>query len=116
MENNMELRLIDTKNFNKNNIKLSTREHYEIGDYNVVVDTFEDGFTKICTRQKGNIKYLPSISELRNFDKDGVLYGFEIGTTSYGKTMMVDDIKEVVKGFEYAIKVVEILTEKFVNK
>ena len=29
---------------------------------------------------------------------------------------MVDDIKEVIKGFEHAIKVVEILTEKLINK
>lgn len=112
----MELKLIKTQNFNKNNIKLLTREHYEIGNYNVVVDTFEDGFTKVCTRQNGNVKYLPSISELRDFNKDDILYGFEIGTTSYGKTMMVDDIKEVIKGFEHAIEVVQILTEKFASK
>ena len=108
----MELRLIKTEKLNSIQTGLITREHYEIGDYEVVVDTYESGYVNLCTKQKSDIKYLPPIYELHDF---GVLYGFEIQTTSYGKTMMVDDIREMIKAYEQAIEVVEILTEKFIN-
>lgn len=109
----MELKLVKTEKFNSNQTKLATREYYEIGGYNVIADTYtyESDYKIVSTKQKGDIEYLPSIYELHNF---GVLCGFEISTVSYG-SLPVEDIKEIIKGYEQAIEVVEILTEKFIN-
>ena len=111
----MELKLTDTRKFNSNEIKITTRDFYEVGDYNVIVDTYEHGFKKVSANPKSDVEYLPSIYDLHDFNDDGILYGFEISTTSYGKTMMVDDIRKMIKAYEQAIEVVEILTEKFVG-
>ena len=108
----MELKLIETKKLNNN--KILTRELYEIGDYKVEVDTYENGYVNLCTKQKRIVEYLPSIYSLYDFNKE-VLNGFDISTTSYGKIMGVDDIREMIKAYEQAIEVVEILTEKFIK-
>lgn len=111
----MELKLVKTEKFNSNQTKLATREFYEIEGYEVEVSTYNDGYIHIgVTKKNTDNKYLPSIYSLHDFEK-GVIYGFEIQTTSYGKIMMVDDIREMIKAYEQAIEVVEILTEKFIN-
>lgn len=114
----MELKLIETEKLNSNQTGLITRELYEIGDYKVEVNTYESAGNRIIYANKRNdVEYLPSIHGLNDYTKggNGALYGFEISTISYGKTMMVDDIREMIKAYEQAVEVVEILTEKFIN-
>ena len=87
---------------------------FNIG-YQITDISYEYGFVKISAKPKSDVRYLPSIYDLHDFADDGALYGFEISTTSYGKTMMVDDIRKLIKGYEQAIEVVEILKEKFIK-
>lgn len=110
----MKLKLIDTKKLNYNQIGIVVREHYEIGDYKIIADTYNSGFMSInITRKNGN-KYLPLIYVEHDLE-ECTLCKFSIQTTSYG-SLAINEIEEVIKGFEQAVEVVKILTEKFVNK
>lgn len=110
----MKLKLIDTKELNCSQIGIVAREYYEIGGYKVITDTYDSGFISVnITRKNGN-KYLPLIYGEYDLE-ECTLCKFVIQTTSYG-SLEIDEIEDVIKGFEQAIEVVKILTEKFVRQ
>ena len=108
----MELKLVDTEEFNHKNIGTIIREHYEIEGYNVSVDIYSDELFTVDVSQKEDDNYLPEIRGSYNI-KNGVLYKFTINVR-YGY-LTIDETKEAIKSLEQAIEVVKILTEKFVK-
>mgnify|MGYP003500884519 CR=1 FL=1 len=87
------------------------RKEYEIGNYKVTVD-WEDGkLDDIFVREDFNVEYVAEISLKGRHSWNGPLR-FEIQTAAYG-SKEVDDIQKIIKGYQQAIEVVEILTKKF---
>lgn len=90
-------------------------ETYKIGRYEVdhYVVTYEDGdgYERICVSGEWKAEYLPDIQY-----EDG-RWGeekkcFKIQTTAYG-ALNPEEIKKVIAGYNEAMEVVAILTEKF---
>lgn len=89
------------------------RKVYDIGNYKVTVD-WEDGkIDDILAREDWRAEYVPEISLRGNrcWD-DNKKLRFEIQTVAYG-AKEVEDIQKVIKGYEEALEVVEILTKEF---
>lgn len=87
---------------------------YKIGNY-AIIEYIRDGFTVIYTRPNMEANdFLPDIyAEDKN--EDGNITEFKIQTTSYG-ALSSEDTKRFIEAYEEALEVVEILTDKFVNK
>lgn len=103
----MELKLVEA--FEIEDRKVA---RYEIGSYQVKALTYSWG-DRVEVRGTNKERYLPEI--YCRTDDEGEILGFEVQTTSYG-ALPVDEIKKVVDGLNEAIAVVEILTDRFVNK
>ena len=103
---NLELELMETLN-----IKNSKRENYKIGNYAVYV-YYECGiFKDIAVKNLDRDGYTPDIyfkgewfGEVKN--------EFKIQTTAYG-ALAPEEIPGVIKGYEVAMNVVELLTQTF---
>ena len=108
----MELKLVSSKMVNNAIFGATLVERYEIEDYEVKVNHLLGEVVVSVTKRSNNDRYLPSI--IYRDDEDGNLEGFDIQTTSYG-ALSIDEIEKMVNSIEKAVKVVEILTEKFVK-
>ena len=103
----MELKLLTTKE----NSRRSIINIYQIGNYKVV-EEITSNYTFISVRVNEEApEYTP---EIYTREEDFKVVSFAIQTTSYG-SLLVDEIEEVIKGFNEAIEVVKILTDKFVT-
>ena len=106
----MEVYLIKT--LEKENMK---REIYQIGsygfNYEVYVDYIAGAFSSIWIKNDHE-QFKPGIY-YRDFSAfDGSAPKFEIQTTSYG-ALYAEDIQQVVKGYQVALEVVDILSKLF---
>ena len=106
----MELKLLSTKE----TLNGSTINNYVIGDYSIS-EHIHDSFTCIYTTPNMEANdFLPTIFA-DDENEDGNITDFRIQTTSYG-TLKVEDTKRFIEAYQEAVKVVEILKDKFVNK
>lgn len=103
----MELKLLTTKEKSNGSII----NIYQIGNYKIVEES-NSNYNFISVRvDKDASEYIP---EIYTRDEDFKVVSFAIQTTSYG-SLLVDEIEEVIKGFNEAVEVVKILTDKFVT-
>lgn len=106
----MELKLLKTKEAADGSI-INT---YVIGDYNISEHTHKS-FTCIYTTPNMEANDFLPIIFADDENEDGIITDFRIQTTSYG-TLKVEDTKRFIEAYQEAVKVVEILKDKFVNK
>lgn len=103
----MELKLVaSTQDGN------STLHKYEIGDYTVYDEQTEDNkYSDIIIVLKDTAnRYSPKIYTDQKSGSN--IKGFEIETKGYG-SLDIKDIEDVIKGYQNAIEVVKILTDKY---
>lgn len=85
---------------------------YEIGDYEVehIITTFEDGtvWDRVQVNNPFDLDFIPQIY----FEAVGTDREFLVETKPYGE-LQIEDIKEIIDGYQQAIDVVEILTKEF---
>ena len=97
------------------------REEFECGKYKIdrTASNYmseNKGYTAIhYSITRGDEKYLPRIYYSDDLGIDGITPKFTIQTTSYGD-LDPEEIKEMIKGYEEAIEVVEALTKKFIKQ
>nr|DAH73213.1 MAG TPA: hypothetical protein [Caudoviricetes sp.] len=111
----MELKLMNTKKREKEDISVEYRL-YELNPYKIEVSHHtcgDDTWNNIFISKDYNERFLPDI-----YFEDN-MFGerkseFKIQTTSYG-ALEPAEIQEVIKGYETAMKVVEILTKEFIK-
>lgn len=112
----MELKFIGHNEVFKSNVKYQ-RDSYTIGNYNVARDTktYEDGKTYEQFEISANCekRFIPTIYFHQSFF-DGEEKEFKIQTTSYG-SLSPAEIQEVINGYQEALEVVNILTDKFLK-
>lgn len=91
-------------------------ETYKIGRYEVehFVTTYESGVVIESIYVNGEFKaeYLPDIQYYDDWFNEGANKCFKIQTTAYG-ALNPEEIKKVIAGYNEAMEVVAILTEKF---
>ena len=105
----MELKLIASAQDGNN-----TAHKYEIGDYVVYDEQVEDNkYSEIFVVLKDTAKrYSPKIYTDQKFGSN--IKGFEIETKGYG-SLDTKDIEDIIKGYQNAIEVVKILTDKYIK-
>lgn len=114
----MELKFIEHKEALKENAKYE-RDIYEIGNYRVIRDLsiYESGrvhesFDVSANREK---EYLPDIYFDSNIFDNNCKKEFKIQTTAYG-ALSTTKILQVVNGYDEALEIVNILTNKFLKQ
>lgn len=114
----MELKFIERKEAQdeRGNYK---RDEYRIGNYVVFreMSFYNTGsiFDRIQVIQNREVDYIPEI--YFNYDIFGEkdTREFKIQTTSYG-SLSPEEIQKVIAGYNEALEVVNILTEKFIKQ
>lgn len=104
----MKMKLLKEKSKVVNDKELKF-EVYEVGKYMVVVHYTDGKMRDIETIETDGDRYLPEINFSCSIE---MAKTFRISTTSYGN-LKAEEIKKVVEGYEHALEVVEVLTEKF---
>lgn len=114
----MELKFIEHKEALKENTKYE-KDVYQIGNYSVAKETtiYQSGNKFECFYVVGdrNIEYLPDIYFNQNIFDNNDVKDFKIQTTSYG-SLSPEEIQKVIAGYNEAVKVVNILTNKFLKQ
>ncbi|WP_415276456.1 hypothetical protein [Clostridium perfringens] len=92
--------------------KERTSKVYECLGYEIRELKYHDGgYVSLIISGCQSEKYLPSIYTEENFDTCDI-EGFKIQTTAYG-ALHSDEIEEVIKGYQVALKVVKELEKKY---
>ena len=113
----MELKFIEHKEAQdeRGNYK---RDEYRIGNYVVFreMSFYNTGstFERIQVIPNREVDYIPEIYYDYSLFGD-VVRSFKIQTTSYG-SLSPEDIQKVIAGYNEALEIVNILTEKFIKQ
>lgn len=114
----MELKFIEHKEAQDNNGRYE-RDIYVIGNYQVIRDLsiYESGKTheRFGINPNREMDYIPEIYFNYSIFGDDNEREFKIQTTSYGSLSAVD-IQKVIDGYNEAVEVVNILTDKFLKQ
>ena len=113
----MKLKFIEHKEAQEEKTKYE-RDIYEFGNYQVIRDLsiYESGKTheRFSVNPNRKMDYLPEIYFNYDIFGDADTREFRIQTTSYG-SLSPADIQKVIAGYNEAVEVVSILTEKFLK-
>ena len=107
----MELKLVETKS-KEIDEKFYKYEMYRIGDYKVEVNYCNGVRNNIEVEEDCKNRFAPIIYFERNRWSEDKTEKFKIQTAAYG-ALGVDEIQKVIDGFQQAMEIVAILTEKF---
>ena len=100
------------KLISENTGKVRSSKLYECLGYEIEELKYHDNnYTSIIVTGCQSEKYLPGIYVEDDFDTCNIK-GFKIQTTSYG-ALNQDEIEEVIKGYQIALKVVNELEKKY---
>lgn len=97
---------------------VATMDDFKVGRYFVrrTISPMSDGevWTRIQVQGDRDAEYLPPIQYDDDVWSDNPNPRFEIQTTAYG-AKGVEDIEKVIAGYQEALEVVNLLTEKFLK-
>ena len=100
------------KLISENTGKVRSSKVYECLGYEIHELTYHDsGLVTLIINPCKSEKYLPTIYADDDFDTCGIK-GFKIQTTAYG-ALHSDEIEEVIKGYQVALRVVKELEKKY---
>lgn len=112
----MELKLIEHNEACENSVKYQS-DCYTIGNYKIIKDTtiYKNGktFEQFDINKNCEKRFIPTICFYESLF-DGEKKEFKIQTTSYG-SLYPAEIQEVIDGYQEALEVVNILTDKFMK-